>query len=69
MLEQCASFKISSTKIYCLYAENIPFEDPINNQFFIQTGKQQRKCPSNNFPKSFNDLIKKLINDNEVGVS
>ena len=74
MFDQFISFKILSIKDYYQYIENIPLEEEDNYRiniinFLYKQINNDETVLLNNIPKSLNDLIKKLINDNESDIS
>ena len=74
IFNQFISFKILSIKHFFQYIENIPLEEEDNyriniiNFLYDQINKDETVL-LNNIPKSINDLIKKLVNDNESDIS
>ena len=75
IFEQYISFKILTIKDYYQYIENIPLEEEDDNyrkniiDFLYESIKKDESVLLNNIPKPTNELIKKLINDNESDIS
>ena len=68
------SFKVLSIKDYYQYIENIPLEEEDNYRiniinFLYNQVNNDDSVLLNNIPKSINELIKKLVNDNESDIS
>ena len=74
IFDRFISFKILSIKDYYQYIENIPLEDEdsyrinIINFLYNHINKDE-SILLNNLPKPINELIKKLVNDNESDIS
>ena len=75
IFEQYISFKILAIKDYYQYIENIPLEEEEDSyrmniiNFLYESIKKDESVLLNNIPKAINELIKKLINDNESDIS
>ena len=75
IFEQYISFKILAIKDYYQYIENIPLEEEDESyrmniiNFLYESIKKDESVLLNNIPKAINELIKKLINDNESDIS
>ena len=74
MFSQFIEYKILTIKDYYQYIENIPLEDEDNYRmniltFLYENIQKDETVLLNNIPKSINELIKKLINDNESDIS
>ena len=74
MFNEFISFKILSIKDYYQYIENIPLEEEDSYRiniinFIYENIDKDDTVLLNNIPKPINELIKKLINDNESDIS
>jgi hypothetical protein len=75
IFEKYISFKILAIKDYYQYIENIPLEEEDDNyrlniiNFLYESINKDESVLLNNIPKPINELIKKLINDNESDIS
>ena len=73
MLSEFIDYKILTIKDYYQYIENIPLEEDsyrINIlDFLYENIDKDKTVLLNNIPKSLNELIKKLVNDNESDIS
>ena len=75
IFDQFISFKILSIKDYYQYIENIPLEEEediyrLNIISFLYNHiSKDESVLLNNLPKPINELIKKLVNDNESDIS
>ena len=74
MFDEFISFKILSIKDYYQYIENIPLEEEDTYRlniinFLYEHINKDESVLLNNIPKSINQLIKKLVNDNESEIS
>ena len=74
MFNDFISFKILSIKDYFQYIENIPLEEEDNYRiniinFLYEQINIDKSVLLSNIPKSINELIKKLVNDNESDIS
>ena len=74
MFNDFISFKILSIKDYFQYIENIPLEEEDNYRiniinFLYEQINKDKSVLLSNIPKSINELIKKLVNDNESDIS
>ena len=74
MFSEFITYKILTIKDYYQYIENIPLEDEDNYrinilQFLYDNINKDESVLLNNIPKSLNEIIKKLVNDNESDIS
>ena len=75
IFEKYISFQILTIKDYYQYIENIPLEEEDDNyrmniiNFLYESVKKDESVLLNNIPKPINELIKKLVNDNESDIS
>ena len=74
MFSEFITYKILTIKDYYQYIENIPLEDENNYrinilQFLYDNINKDESVLLNNIPKSLNEIIKKLVNDNESDIS
>ena len=74
MFSEFIEYKILTIKDYYQYIENIPLEEEDSYRinilnFLYENIQKDENVLLNNIPKSLNDLIKKLINDNESDIS
>ena len=75
MFSEFISYKILAIKDYYQYIENIPMEEEEDNyrinilDFLYENIDKDKTVLLDNIPKSLNDLIKKLVNDNESDIS
>ena len=74
MFSEFIIYKILTIKDYYQYIENIPLEDEDNYrinilQFLYDNINKDESVLLNNIPKSLNEIIKKLVNDNESDIS
>ena len=74
MFSEFIEFKIMTIKDFYQYIENIPMEEEDNYRinilnFLYENIDKDKTVLLNNIPKSLNELIKKLINDNESDIS
>ena len=74
MFSEFIAYKILTIKDYYQYIENIPLEEEDNYRinilnFLYENIDKDKTVLLNNIPKSLNELIKKLVNDNESDIS
>ena len=74
MFSEFIAYKILTIKDYYQYIENIPLEEEDNYrinilEFLYESINKDESVLLNNIPKSLNELIKKLVNDNESDIS
>ena len=74
MFSEFIEYKILTIKDYYQYIENIPLEDEDNYRiniltFLYENIQKGDTVLLNNIPKSINEIIKKLVNDNESDIS
>ena len=75
MFSEFISYKILAIKDYYQYIENIPMDEEEDNyrinilDFLYENIDKDKTVLLDNIPKSLNDLIKKLVNDNESDIS
>ena len=74
MFSEFIAYKILTIKDYYQFIENIPLEEEDNYRinilnFLYENIDKDKTVLLNNIPKSLNELIKKLVNDNESDIS